>query len=150
MLEKISLNHKLWQKMAYKLCKDKYLADDIVSEMYLKLADCSKELNEFYIYQVLRSCFIDWIRNEKKLEFSEITENLIIIEEEKKEKETRVIPEIFSFSEKEILKLRQDYSLRQIAKAYDMCYGKVYRIEKQANKKIQKWQKANQNQLQQL
>jgi DNA-directed RNA polymerase specialized sigma24 family protein len=118
--------------------------------MYLKLSDCSKELNEFYIYQVLRSCFIDWIRNEKKLEFSEITENLIIIEEEKKEKETRVIPEIFSFSEKEILKLRQDYSLRQIAKAYDMCYGKVYRIEKQANKKIQKWQKANQNQLQQL
>ena len=33
MIEQLALKHDLWVKMARGICKDSYLADDLVSEM---------------------------------------------------------------------------------------------------------------------
>jgi DNA-directed RNA polymerase specialized sigma24 family protein len=140
MLEKLSLKHLTWQKMALRICKDKYLADDIVSDMYIKLSDCQKEINDFYVYFTIKSCFIDWLRNEKKIESTELIDNFTEIEEEKINLK---VPDVLTFSEKEILRLRQDFSCRKLSEAYNIDKTKIFRIEKKAKEKIEIWKKQN-------
>ena len=41
------------------------LADDIVQDMYLKLADCQKQINDFYVIIVMKNIFLDHIKKEK-------------------------------------------------------------------------------------
>ena len=36
-LKELSSNDKKWRKIAYGICKDKQLADDLVQDAYLKL-----------------------------------------------------------------------------------------------------------------
>ena len=134
MLEKLSLKHDLWLKMAYGICKDKYLADDIVSEMYIKLSNYSKELNDFYIYVTLKSCFINWIREDKKIETTELIDNIIINEEDVEI--IYKVPDCLTWSEKQILILRYDKSLRDIEKQYKLSHMTVSRIEQKALNKV--------------
>jgi len=145
MLEKLSLKHSTWLKMAYGICKDRYLADDIVSEMYIKMYDSKKEVNDYYIYYVIKSCFINWLRQNKKIDTIEINDNLTIFEDpENFEKE---IPGCLTFSEKEILRLRQDFSCRELAEDYNIDQTKVFRIEKKAKEKIEQWKIKNYSQI---
>jgi DNA-directed RNA polymerase specialized sigma24 family protein len=41
-LEELSKKDEYWRQIAFKICKDKYLADDLVNEMYLKLYNNEK------------------------------------------------------------------------------------------------------------
>lgn len=66
MLEKLVLNQKLWLKMAYDICKDKDYAQDLVQDMYVKLHNIDKEINNNYVYFTLRGLFIDNIRKNKE------------------------------------------------------------------------------------
>ena len=138
MLEILSKKHELWVKMARGICHDNYIADDIVSEMYLKLKDYDKELNDVYIYFALKSCFIDWIRNEKK---TESTELLDIRFQEEEEENFLKIPDFLTWTEKQILILRYDHSLRDIEKIYKINYRTVARIQAKAKAKIDAWKK---------
>lgn len=66
MLEELSKNHKHWISIAYQICKDKDYANDLVQDMYLKLYNSDKKVNESYIYFVLRSIFLDEKRKQKE------------------------------------------------------------------------------------
>lgn len=66
MIERLALKDKEWRKMAYHICKDRYLADDLTQEMYLKLATSTKEINDYYIFFTIRNIFIDTVRRLKK------------------------------------------------------------------------------------
>lgn len=63
-----------WRKMAFQICKDKDLADELVQEMYLKLYNNTNLIKEGYIYTVLRNLFYDYAKTQKDIivDFSNI------------------------------------------------------------------------------
>lgn len=63
-----------WRKMAFQICKDKDLADELVQEMYLKLYNNTNLIKEGYIYTVLRNLFYDYTKQQKDIiiDFSNI------------------------------------------------------------------------------
>ena len=63
-----------WRKMAFQICKDKDLADELVQEMYLKLYQNTNLIKEGYIYTVLRNLFYDYAKTQKDIivDFSNI------------------------------------------------------------------------------
>jgi DNA-directed RNA polymerase specialized sigma24 family protein len=63
-----------WRKMAFQICKDKDLADELVQEMYLKLYQNTNLIKEGYIYTVLRNLFYDYTKSQKDIiiDFSNI------------------------------------------------------------------------------
>jgi DNA-directed RNA polymerase specialized sigma24 family protein len=66
MLEELSKNHKVWLRIAYQICKDKDYANDLVQDMYLRLYNSEKQINDSYIYFVLRSIFLDEKRKQRE------------------------------------------------------------------------------------
>ena len=63
-----------WRKMAFQICKDKDLADELVQEMYLKLYQNTNLIKDGYIYTVLRNLFYDYTKSNKDIliDFSNI------------------------------------------------------------------------------
>ena len=63
-----------WRKMAFQIWKDKDLADELVQEMYLKLAYNTNLIKDGYIYTVLRNLFYDYTKSNKDIlvDFSNI------------------------------------------------------------------------------
>ena len=51
-----------WRKMAFQICKDKDLSDELVQEMYIKLSTKTKILTDGYIFVTLRSLFYDSLK----------------------------------------------------------------------------------------
>lgn len=145
MLEKLALKHELWVKMAKGICKDAYLADDLVSEMYLKFSEYDKEVNEFYVYFAIKHLYIDWIRSEKKRGEIELNDNYVTFDKE--ERITIELPNCITWVEKQILILRQQFSCREIEKKYHIQYKKVNRIELKAKEKLKEWAKEKSKEL---
>lgn len=145
MLEKLALKHDLWLKMAKGICKDKYLADDLVSEMYLKFSEYDKEVNDFYVYYAIKHIHINWLREEKKMKTTELSDNFVTFEE--KERITIEIPDFLTWVEKQILLLRQDFSCREISKQYHINKDKINRIELKAKQKLKEWAKEKSKEL---
>lgn len=138
MLQPTSENLALWKKMAFDICKDAYLADDLVSEMYIKLSGYDKPLNNHYIYFTIKHLHINWLREEKRSNCTELTDNLTHFEEDS-EQPSHIMPPCLSWVERQILILRQQYSGRDIAAKYHMNYQKVHRIENEAKRKAKEW-----------
>jgi DNA-directed RNA polymerase specialized sigma24 family protein len=137
MIEQLSLKHDLWVKMARGICKDSYLADDLVSEMYLKLNDYNKDVNEYYIYFTIKHLFINWLREESKYNDIELASHL-------QDNENEIvfsvkIPECITWVEKQVLLLRQSQSLRDIEKKYHIKKTTVKRIEDKGKQKLSIW-----------
>jgi len=73
-LEELAKKDAQWRKMAFQICKDKDLADELVQEMYLKLYQNTNLIKEGYIYTVLRNLFYDYAKQQKDIivDFSNI------------------------------------------------------------------------------
>ena len=144
MIEKLSLNHDTWIRMAKGICKDSYLADDLVSEMYLKFSayDKDKEVNEFYVYFAIKHIWLHWIKNEKRYYSEDINDLDIFLDDTESKIHNAEIPNCINWVEKQIVLLRQNLSGREIARKYNINYGKVYRIEKEATIKLKQWAEA--------
>ena len=74
MLEELAKKDAQWRKMAFQICKDKDLADELVQEMYLKLYQNTNLIKDGYIYTVLRNLFYDYAKQQKDIiiDFSNI------------------------------------------------------------------------------
>jgi len=136
LLEILATKDSKWREIALKICKDKMLADDIVQEMYLKLADCQKQINDFYVIIVMKNIFLDHIKKEKlnvslnkfyNLEADEIT---FEIDDQQK----KIIDEIYWVA-KDYLIMSYDMSLREMAKALNTNYAFIYRTMKKEKDK---------------
>lgn len=147
MIETLALKHELWVKMARGICKDSYLADDLVSEMYLKLNDYNKPLNEYYVYFTIKSIYIEWLRSEKHYTSDEQLHNITVSYEDVEHTDV-TLPNCLTWVEKQILILRQSKSLRDIEKQYHINRMKVQRVEHKAQNKLEAW--ANQLQAQEI
>lgn len=65
MIEELYKNHDNWINYATKICGNSYDASDLVQEMYIKLHDSQKEVNNSYIYCVIKNIFLDQYRKNK-------------------------------------------------------------------------------------
>jgi DNA-directed RNA polymerase specialized sigma24 family protein len=80
-LKELAKSDVKWREMAYNICRDKTLADELVQDMYIKLHNIDKTVTDGYIFVTLRSIFYDGIRkNKKEILFEDF--NRFIIEDE--------------------------------------------------------------------
>ncbi len=66
MIEQLAQRDSDWRLMAFKITKDKDLADEIVQEMYLK-SHTFKDCKSSYIYTILRNIFYDTLKTKEVL-----------------------------------------------------------------------------------
>lgn len=140
-LEKLAQQHGKWVEMARSICKNNFLADDLVSEMYIKLSGEDKDFNKTYIYKTLVSVYINHLKSEKKLAYNDLITDEYEYDEERPEYLNYELPDTLTWPEQQIMLLRQDKSCRDIAKQYHINYLKVHRIEKSAKEKLKEWAK---------
>jgi hypothetical protein len=82
MLDKLCKHDKKFREMAFKMCHNKQLADDIVQDMYIKIHKYSNEssvfnkneVNLFYIYKVLWSILNTYYNEQSK--FNELKHDI--------------------------------------------------------------------------
>lgn len=84
MLEKLAENHKKWIAIAYKFCNCKETANDIVQDMYIKMYELNKNVDDGYIYFVIRSIFIEQKRKQKEFAYDSHHVEYLMIELENK------------------------------------------------------------------
>lgn len=137
MIEQLALHHQKWVNMARTICKDNYLADDLVSEMYIRLSNHDKEVNDFYVYLTIKHRYMDHMKEEKQ--YASIESATDISAEEEEILLSIELPDCITWVEKQILLLRQEKSGREIEKQYHINFQKVHRIEKKAKEKLEVW-----------
>lgn len=144
MIEELSKKDALWRKVALNICKDKQLADDLVQEMYLKLYECKKQINDFYVVIVLRNLFLDTIKQKNKRKqvdidsFYDLEANTSNFEMD--DEETKIVNEMYWLA-KGYFELSYDMSLREMAKELNTNYMYIYRTMINANKQWQEKRK---------
>jgi DNA-directed RNA polymerase specialized sigma24 family protein len=140
MIEQLALKDSLWRKIALKICKDETLSDDLVQDMYLKLYDCKKEINDFYVIRTIRNLFLDYIKQKNNVSidlfynFEEINNHF-----EPDDYELSIIQdcEKLPFLQNGLLKESYDLSIREISKKYKhIDYGLIYRELDKARKTV--------------
>lgn len=144
MLNHLAKKDSKWREIALIICKDKMLADDIVQDMYLKLANNKKQINDFYVIIVMRNLFLDNIKKEKlkiSLEVCYNYENQTNTFEVD-DQQQKIIDNLYWVA-KEYLTMSFDMSIRKMAKELNTNYGFIYRTMKNEKDKI--WQKAEES-----
>jgi DNA-directed RNA polymerase specialized sigma24 family protein len=140
MLEKLCKKDKLWRAIAYNICQDSMLADDIVQEMYLRFDRNPKDkVNDYYVALVLRSVYLNMLKANKevsltKFHYLEDTDNKF--EPSDEEYEILLRAGDLTWVQQELLKEVYDRSYREIEKTYNINYGYVYKKVKEAREQI--------------
>ena len=136
MINELAKKDSYWRKVAYSICKDKMLADDLVSEMYLRLCDCKKEINDFYVIVTIKNIFLQEIKNKKTVSIDNFYNFTTPENYELDDNEQTVIDNIYWVA-KAYIEKNETMSLRQIAKELNTDYSYIFRVIK--NEKL-KWQ----------
>jgi len=116
------------------------LADDLVNDMYLKLYDCKKEINDFYVIRTIKNLFLDSIKSKKTTSIDNcfnLTENNNTFEPN--DYELSIIRNCgkLSYLQNGLLKESYDLSVRQISEKYQhINYGLIHRELGKARKTI--------------
>jgi len=128
-LELLAKKDNYWRQIAYKICKDKYLADDIVNDMYLKLANNEKAKNDFYVVIVIRNLFIDTTKERKYITIDENFTKEVNTNYELDDNELQLIDSL-EWWERDLIELSHDYSLRELGKKLNINYAFIHRTIK--------------------
>jgi DNA-binding MarR family transcriptional regulator len=137
MLEKLAIKDKQWRQIAFKICKDKMLADDLVNEMYLKLANNTKEINDFYVIVTIKNLFLQEIKNKKTVCIDNFYNFTTDSDFEADDKQKEVLDNIYWVA-KEYILMNETKSLREMAKELNTDYSYIHRIIKNEKKKWSK------------
>tara|TARA_R110002124_G_scaffold88702_4_gene227379 strand:- start:1155 stop:1652 length:498 start_codon:yes stop_codon:yes gene_type:complete len=119
-----------WRSIALKITGNKMTADDLVQDMYLKLMDKDKDINDYYVTMTLKSIFIDGIRKNKTsplFEGIDIKDETVPFEPTDEEKEILDKIKELPYRQQEFLAESYDHSLREIESIYNINYGFIYR-----------------------
>lgn len=124
MLEELSKQDKKWRIFALTICNDKHLADDLVNDMYIKLHDSKKkpeEINDWYIYRVIKTIFIDKLRKDNKIKFVSYENIEAINDTELTERRKELNDKLnqLTLFDREILLNTAERSLRENIKYFD-------------------------------
>jgi RNA polymerase sigma factor (sigma-70 family) len=142
MLNQLSKKDLEWRKIALKICGNKYLADDLVNDMYLKIHKRNPtEFNKHYISYVIYGLFIDNLRKRKVYPTVYIEDinnfNSYNLDEstEDRNRINEALNELGLF-DREILLHTHENSLRKASATLDMSYGKLNYQKHNALKKL--------------
>lgn len=140
MLDQLCKKDTYWRNIAFKICKDRMLADDLVSEMYLKLADCKKEINDFYVIVTIKNIFLQEIKNKKTVSIDNFYNFTTPEQFEVDDVQQEIIENIYWVA-RDYIELNQTMSLREMAKELNTNYAFIHRTIK---KEKLKWQEKSQ------
>tara|TARA_R110000787_G_scaffold259475_1_gene364769 strand:- start:23 stop:526 length:504 start_codon:yes stop_codon:yes gene_type:complete len=123
-----------WREIALNITQNEATADDLVQEMYLKLMELDKDINDYYVTMTMQSLFIDsvsqrYLKNRtvgliEGMDVKDATESFEPDDEEKARLDKiRNLP----FLQQEFIAESYDRSLREIAGIYDINYGFIHR-----------------------
>ena len=146
MLEELSKNHQTWINIAYKLCKNNDLCNDLVQEMYLKLHNSTKEISVGYVYFTIKSIWIDEIRKNKcdlDVELKDIPdldydlESFLIIENQYDIIES--VTKSMQWHEQKIIELSNKIGIRPLARECGISKEQIVKVRNKL-----KWKSQNQ------
>lgn len=148
MLEELSKKDALWREIAFKICKDKYLADEITQEMYMRFLRNPKEsVNDYYVALVIKSVYLNMIKTDKHIsinDFHYIEDKQMDFEPNDEEEKVLELIEDLTWTQKELLSEIYDRSYREIQDIYNINYGYIYKQVKNAKEEV--WQKLKRKQ----
>ena len=140
MLEELCKRDKDWRKIAFKICKDELLADDLVQESYLKAYNINKQINDFYFILIIKNTFLDYLRQKKTVSIENFYNFKTPENFELDDKQLKVVKECYWVA-KDLLLMSEDKSIRKIAQELNVNYRFIYRV---IEKEKKKWQELNQ------
>ena len=134
MLEILAQKDALWRKIAFKICKDRMLADDLVSEMYLKLSNCTKEINDFYVIVTIKNIFLSEIKAKKTVSIEDFYNFTTPEQFDLDDNEKEIVENIYWVA-RDYIELNETMSLREIGKLLNTNYNFIHQtITKEKNK----------------
>lgn len=150
MLDKLAQRHNEWLKLAFKICKNTEYSKDLVQDMYLKVYNSGKEfdeINECYIYFIMRNQFLNEIKEEKR--FVDVDVNILnevdfeynIINDIKEEVAIETLKkeyEKLTWYEKTIIDLTSEYGQRGLSRQTGIHIQTIHNTTKKIKLKL--WQ----------
>lgn len=142
MLEQLAKRDKDWRRMAYQICGDKMTADDLVQDMYLKFANYTQEINDYYVFFAIRSIFLDGIKK-RKIEIVSSDVETINLNDESYCEETDFLKELIlkevdslPYLEREMLKVTQVISQRELARQSEIPFETINKTIKKTKQQL--------------
>lgn len=134
MIEQLAQRDSDWRQMAFKITKDKDLADNIVQEMYLK-AHTFKNINNSYIYTVLRNLFYDSLKT-KEILIDDFTRFEIIEDEYITLPEFDELAKNLTWYERTMFIKATEYGQRPFSRQTGIHLQTIHRINKLVKEKL--------------
>lgn len=129
MIEELSKRDSEWRKIALKICGNKFMADDLVNDMYLKLYNLDlKKANKAYVSYCIYHLWINKIKKEKiNISIDDLKE-IQIQSQDNTEVRLRIdnILNELGLLDREILLHTHEKSLRKTSKELSMCHVKLH------------------------
>lgn len=138
MLDKLCKQDARWRNVAFVICKDKDLADDLVQEMYIRVINSGyTKTNSTLIYRIITNLFINYCRDKKECRLSEeyyLSSNDSRFEPDDQEQEMLDKIKELEWQKQELLAESYDRSLREIEAEYNINYAYTHRQLKETRK----------------
>lgn len=150
MLGQLAQRHNEWLKLAFKICKNKEHSKDLVQDMYLKIYNSGKQIediNECYIYFIMRNQFLNEIKDEKRfVDFdvailNEIDEEYNFIADIKEQVTIETLQKEFNkltWYEKQMIDLTQEFGQRGLSRETGIHIQTIHNTTKKIKLKL--WQ----------
>lgn len=150
MLGQLAQRHNEWLKLAFKICKNKEYSKDLVQDMYLKIHNSGKQIediNECYIYFIMRNQFLNEIKDEKRfVDFdvailNEIDEEYNFIADIKEQVTIETLKKEFNkltWYEKQMIDLTQEFGQRGLSRETGIHIQTIHNTTKKIKLKL--WQ----------
>lgn len=141
MLNKLAKKDKLWRQIACKICGDKFLADDLVNEMYLRRFDNDRgqPTTDYYIVCTMKSIYLNMKQTNKLIAVADLAGPDVeqeAFEPDDKQQELIDKANRLPYTKRELLELNYDNSLRDIEKKFGVNYTYCHRHINEARKQI--------------
>lgn len=139
MLDELSKQDTTWREIAYKICGDKSLADDLVNDMYLRMYEQQPDkITNGYVYTVIRNLFIDHTRERSKLVNTDFS-NVEILSEEEQQQQHPTFEQIaggLTWYEKTIFVQATLVGQRELARKTDIHIQTIHRVTNAVKNKL--------------
>lgn len=141
MLEELAKNDAKWRQIALMITSGcKAVADDIVNEMYLRRYDNDRgqPITEYYILLTMKSIYLNQKKTNRLINVEQVFDSQQQSTFEIADEDQEILDRYdnLSFTEKELLELSYDNSLRDIQKKYGINYGYAHNVITAARKKV--------------